>query len=135
MQRTTPQVPANGEPLVTLDDIWAGYNGNTVLQGINLRLYQGDFLALVGANGTGKSTLALVVAGLLKPRRGRVTFAGRKRPRPGQDVTLLFQNAANQLFTDSVDEEVAFGPRNFNCFELSQHRRVCLLYTSDAADE
>lgn len=124
LQRTAPQVPASGEPLVTLDDIWAGYNGNTVLQGINLRLYQGDFLALVGANGTGKSTLALVVAGLLKPRRGRITFAGRKRPRPGQDVTLLFQNAANQLFTDSVDEEVAFGPRNFNCFELSQHRRV-----------
>ncbi|MBN2472919.1 MAG: energy-coupling factor ABC transporter ATP-binding protein [Anaerolineae bacterium] len=112
------------DPLLRLEEVWAGYNGTDVLQGINLALHPGDFLALVGSNGSGKSTLAMVAAGLLKPGRGKVKFAGRKRPRPGRDVALLFQDAANQLFTDSVDEEVAFGPRNYGCFQAEAHQRV-----------
>jgi len=46
------------------------------------------------------------------------------RPRPGLDVAMLFQNPADQLFTDSVDEEVAFGPRNYDCFDCGQHAEI-----------
>ncbi len=116
--------PTTEASLLTLDDVWAGYNDHDVLQGVNLALYPRDFVALVGANGAGKSTLALVIAGLRKPRRGRVQFAAGQRPRPGLDVALLFQNAADQLFTDSVDEEVAFGPRNYGRFAPADHARV-----------
>ena len=117
-------VPEAGERLLTLEDVWAGYNGHDVLQGVDLAIYPRDFVALVGSNGAGKSTLALVIAGLRKPRRGQVRFADGRRPKPGLDVALLFQNAADQLFTDSVDEEVAFGPRNYARFQPADHAQV-----------
>ncbi|MBN2472939.1 MAG: ATP-binding cassette domain-containing protein, partial [Anaerolineae bacterium] len=124
MSARPPSRERGKNPLLALDDIWAGYNGHDVLQGVNLAFYPRDFVALVGPNGVGKSTLALVAAGLRKPRRGQVRFADGRRPRPGLDVALLFQNAADQLFTDSVDEEVAFGPRNYGCFQPVDHAQV-----------
>jgi energy-coupling factor transporter ATP-binding protein EcfA2 len=113
------------KPLISLENVTAGYNGHDVIHDIDLEIFPGDFLAVVGSNGAGKSTLALVIAGLLKPRKGRLAnSAGKYRPKPGLEITLLFQNAADQLFTDSVDEEVAFGPRNYDCFQDATHLRT-----------
>ncbi|MFO7540998.1 MAG: ABC transporter ATP-binding protein, partial [Chloroflexota bacterium] len=109
--------PHNQAPLLRLQNVTAGYNGQAILTDLNLTLYPGEFAALVGDNGAGKSTLALLLAGLLKPTRGSVQYRDGQRPRPGRDVSLLFQNPADQLFTDSVEEEVAFGPRNYRTFE------------------
>lgn len=114
----------NLQPLLQMHDLHAGYNGKAVLKDINLTLYAGEFVALVGNNGAGKSTLALVAAGLLKPSRGQFLFNGHRRPRNGLDIALLFQNPTDQLFTDSVDEEVAFCPRNYSLFDLEQHGRT-----------
>lgn len=116
--------PGTAEPLLALQDVTAGYNGKAVIRNIDLALYPGEFAALVGDNGAGKSTLALVAAGLLKPEQGTLRFAGGKRPRPGLDVALLFQDPAEQLFTDSVAEEVAFGPRNYGRFDAATHESV-----------
>lgn len=116
--------PKHLSPLIELRQVTAGYQRQPVLQEIDLALYPGEFAALVGENGAGKSTLALVAAGLLKPNKGKVLFAGRKRPRPGLDVSLLFQNPADQLFTDSVDEEVSFGPHNYGIFDASFHQQT-----------
>jgi energy-coupling factor transport system ATP-binding protein len=109
------------EPLLEMQGVSAGYNRRAVVEGINLTLYPGEFVALVGENGAGKSTLALVAAGLLKPKRGRVRYDGGRRPRPGLDISVLFQDPSEQLFTDSVDEEIAFGPRNYRCFDTRIH--------------
>ena len=122
--RGTAAVSPAITPVLSVQDVWAGYSATPVLKGVTLDIYPGDFVALVGNNGTGKSTLALVAAGLLKPKKGRVMFAGGQRPRPGKDITLLFQNAADQLFTDSVDEEIAFGPHNYGCFDPGAQSRV-----------
>ena len=110
--------------LLELKQITAGYGKQTILNDINLQIYPGDFTALVGDNGAGKSTLALVAAGLLKPWRGSVQFLGGQKPHPGLDVMLLFQNPAEQLFTDSVDEEVGFGPRNYGSFSPAWHAQT-----------
>ncbi|HWQ83637.1 MAG TPA: ATP-binding cassette domain-containing protein, partial [Anaerolineales bacterium] len=112
------------KPLLTLDNVSAGFNGRQVIQNIQLSFYPGEFAALVGDNGAGKSTLAMVAAGLIKPQSGSVRFYNGVRPRPGLDVALLFQEPQEQLFTDSVDEEVAFGPHNYDCFDLSQHIKI-----------
>ena len=112
------------QPLLMMEGVCAGYKGRDVIREINLAIYPGDFIALVGSNGAGKTTLALVAAGLIKPRRGRVRFNGNKRLKPGLDVGLLFQNAADQLFTDAVDDEVAFGPQNYDRFETREHLRT-----------
>jgi len=118
-------VVCEGDSLVLqMEGVTAGYRHHPVLHDVDLSLQQGEFVALVGANGTGKSTLGLVAAGLLKPDRGKIRFRGGRRPRPGRDVALLFQNPADQIFTDSVAEEVGFGPRNYGTFDEAFHRQI-----------
>ncbi len=105
----------SGVPIVEMEKIEAGYGSQKVLRGLNLSLYPGEFAALVGDNGAGKSTLALVLAGLLKPKRGTVRIGSRGKTTVARQVGLLFQNPVHQLFCDTVEEEVAFGPRNYGC--------------------
>ena len=101
-------IPAD-EPLVALQGVTAGYDGRPVLQDCSFTLHRGDFAALVGPNGAGKTTLARVLAGVLRPRRGRIVWHTN-----GRDwrVGLLQQNPLYQLICDTVEEEVRFGPRN-----------------------
>lgn len=116
---------AGGEnSVLSVQDLSAGYEGRPVLRDVNLEVAPGEFLAVVGDNGAGKSTLALAAAGLIKPVSGRVLVRGTARPRPGLDIALLFQNPADQLFTDSVDEEVAFAAHNYNHFEPILHEET-----------
>jgi energy-coupling factor transport system ATP-binding protein len=111
-------------PLLSLRGVTAGYNGREAIQGIDLDLRPGEFAALVGDNGAGKSTLALTIAGLLRPTAGQMRFGDRKRPRPGLDVSLLFQHPPDQLLADSVEEEIGFGPRNCRRFDATLHERI-----------
>jgi energy-coupling factor transporter ATP-binding protein EcfA2 len=109
-----PSPTTTAQPLVELKDVEAGYDGCQVLRGLDLEVYPGEFVALVGDNGTGKSTVARVLAGLLKPRLGEVRWNGPTGDLPlGRRVGLLFQNPMDQLFCDTVQEEMAFGPANF----------------------
>jgi energy-coupling factor transporter ATP-binding protein EcfA2 len=95
--------------LVSVQDVTAGYDGRPVIQGCSLTLHRGEFAALVGPNGSGKTTLARTLAGLLRPRCGRITWhVNGKRPRVG----LMQQNPLHQMVCDTVEEEVTFGPRN-----------------------
>lgn len=113
--------PEDIQPLLDLQTLSAGYDGSAVIRDVNLKIFPGEFVALVGDNGTGKSTLALAAAGLLKPLAGKILVRGTAHPRPGLDIALLFQNPADQLFTDSVDEEISFGPRNYKRFDPAIH--------------
>jgi len=65
----------------------------TVLEGINLDVYDGEFLAILGTSGSGKSTLLKCMAGLMKPTRGSVTFAQPDDPNDPL-VSFVFQNIA-----------------------------------------
>jgi energy-coupling factor transport system ATP-binding protein len=122
--QTTGNGDDRGQYLLAFEGVSAGFNGHAVIRDISLELYPGEFVALVGDNGAGKSTLAMVAAGLIKPQAGKVRFAGGARPRPGLDVALLFQDPQEQLFTDSVDEEVAFAAQNYNCFDPAYHQQI-----------
>lgn len=113
--------PNGRQPLLALENVSAGYDRQPVIHDIDLVLYPGDLVALVGDNGAGKSTLGLVAAGLLKPLAGHLQTRADSQPRPGLEVAMLFQNPTEQLFTDSVDEELAFGPRNFSRFDPDRH--------------
>ncbi|MCG6930966.1 MAG: ABC transporter ATP-binding protein [Desulfofustis sp.] len=70
--------PAGGQPIVEINDLCFSYSGKEVLHGIDLVINIGDFVAVVGPNGGGKTTLLKLVIGLLRPTRGSVKLAGGK---------------------------------------------------------
>jgi len=75
------------QPLLELKAVSAGYNGQVVLSEVDLRIYPGDFIGVIGPNGGGKTTLLKVMLGLLTPRGGEVRYnfdaAGRPATRMG----------------------------------------------------
>ncbi|RZQ62407.1 phosphonate ABC transporter ATP-binding protein [Amycolatopsis suaedae] len=75
--------------MLALSGISARFGDRTVLHGVDVRVAEGELLAVLGANGSGKSTLLRAAAGLLTPHSGSVTVAGR--PRGRLDVALIFQ--------------------------------------------
>jgi len=100
-----------------------------VLRGVDLNLPSGQFVALVGANGSGKTTLVKHFNGLLQPRRGQVRVVGQNTA--GQSVGelarwvgFLFQHPEHQIFSSSVHQEVAFGPRNLGLSASEVNVRV-----------
>ena len=63
--------------VVDIQDLWFSYNGNPVLTGVDLTIHSRDFLAIIGPNGGGKTTLIKLMLGLLEPDRGAVRIFGR----------------------------------------------------------
>jgi cobalt transport protein ATP-binding subunit len=117
-----PQSAANataGPAFIGIEYVSYSYAGGPrVLDSINLKIDAGEFLAIVGQNGSGKTTLAKHIVGLLQPATGRVTIDGKDRAqmRPAEtarEVAYVFQNPDHQIFAATVEDEVAFGPRNF----------------------
>ncbi len=100
------------------------------LRDINLTVYDGEFLALTGAAGSGKSTLAQHFNGLLLPTAGCVRVFGRDingkefRRQLWRQVGLIFQFPERQIFSPTVFEDIAFGPRNMGWDSLTVNKRV-----------
>jgi zinc transport system ATP-binding protein len=63
-------------PLITLENIWAGYDRNLILENINLKVNEQDFIGIIGPNGGGKTTLLKVLLGLIKPLQGNISIMG-----------------------------------------------------------
>src|SRR5271168_3353 len=108
----------SGAALVEVENVSFSYSGPRVLDAIDLGVEAGDFVAIVGQNGSGKTTLAKQIVGLLHPAAGRVMLSGKDRAqmRPAEsarEVAYVFQNPDHQIFAATVEEEIAFGPRNF----------------------
>ncbi len=106
------------------DERWA-------LHEFSLVLPEGEKIAVVGRNGSGKSTFFLHCNGLYRPQSGTVFF--REQPlaydrtalnRLRQQVGLVFQNPDDQLFSASVAQDLSFGPMNLNLPEAEVRRRV-----------
>ncbi|MCK5318442.1 MAG: ATP-binding cassette domain-containing protein [Anaerolineales bacterium] len=92
-------------------------DGTPALHEVNLEVRDGEFLAVMGANGCGKTTLLKHLIGLLKPSSGKVFLDG-KESRFFKDeeifklVGMVFQDPNDQLFASNVEQDVAFGAIN-----------------------
>ena len=75
-----------------LKNVSKGFGGHSVLSNVNLSIEEGEFVAIVGYSGQGKTTLISLIAGLLKPDQGEVTLEGKVVTGPGPDRGLVFQN-------------------------------------------
>ncbi len=69
--------PEGERPILEVRDLWAGYDDEDILKGVNLEVFPGDFIGLLGPNGGGKTTLFRVLLGLLQPRKGTVSIMGK----------------------------------------------------------
>ena len=111
----------DGDPIILeLKNISFSYPGCTrpIINDLDLRVFRGDQIGLIGSNGSGKTTLFHVIMGLLKPTAGTIKFRNQpiEKERDFREVRkyvgLLFQDADDQLFSPTVLEDVAFGPLN-----------------------
>ncbi|NJN48530.1 MAG: ATP-binding cassette domain-containing protein [Alkalinema sp. RL_2_19] len=101
------------EPLVAFRGISKSFGNNVILDGIDLDIYPGEAVAIIGPSGTGKSTALRIIAGLTPPDAGDVYIKGKKRVGVAEDqseafgIGMVFQQAA--LFDSlTVDENVGF---------------------------
>ena len=91
------------------------------LKDINLTINEGDFLGIIGHTGSGKSTFIQHINGLIKAQDGEIKVFDinltQKKPKPDlrklrQEVGMVFQYPEYQLFADTVEKDIAFGPKN-----------------------
>ena len=100
------------------------------LDGVTLDIEEGSFVAILGHNGSGKSTFAKHVNALLMPTEGTVVFSGRDIQEIEnlwelrKDAGMIFQNPDNQIISNVVEEDVAFGPENLGIPSEEIIRRV-----------
>ena len=110
---------ADAEVLIQSDGFTAGYDGKPVINVGAINLRAGEFVALLGANAAGKSTLLLALAGLLKPLQGFICHNGfdlAEQPlsQSARFSAAVFQNPDRQLFCQSVMQECLYASHNFH---------------------
>lgn len=104
-------------------------DGHAALRDVNLRVKEGERVALVGPNGAGKSTLMHILAGIFLPGQGKASVMGvpltkKDAATARRNVGLLFQDPDDQIFMPTVREDVAFGPINLALPKQEVERRV-----------
>jgi len=120
-----------GDTAIEIKDLWYTYPGRMepTLKGVNLKIEEGEFVLLTGPTGCGKSTLLKTLNGIIPHESGgmfsgSIKIAGVETGDSNQmelsrRVGLVFQNPDDQIFSTTVEDEVAFGPENL-CFEREE---------------
>ncbi|HET8686134.1 MAG TPA: ATP-binding cassette domain-containing protein [Methanosarcina sp.] len=116
---------------IILENVSFSYSRKTpletsALRDINLRIEKGEFVGILGEKGAGKSTLTKLFNGLLKPETGTVRVDGLdpSSREAKRRIGMVFQQAADQLFSKTVYKEIAFGPLNFGYSKKETEKRV-----------
>ena len=106
------------KPIIEVKDLHFYYNPEVeILHGINLDIYEGEFLSIVGQNGSGKTTIVKTFNGLHKPTGGSVIVKGTDTKtstvaKLSRSVGYCFQNPDHQIFSSVVRDELTYGPKN-----------------------
>lgn len=119
-------------PIIKTENLHFTYQGEEkeTLHGVNLEIEEGTFVAVLGHNGSGKSTMAKLFNGILLPGEGRVLVDGidttheDKLLQVRATVGLVFQNPDNQIVANVVEDDVAFAPENLGVEPGEIRRRV-----------
>ena len=104
-------------------------NGVEALKGVSLTIKNGEFVAIMGQNGAGKTTLVKHFNGLLKPSEGIVRVDGVETTKTSvaalsRNAGFVFQNPDHQLFSETVEDEIAFALKNFGFDEETRENRI-----------
>lgn len=120
---------------ISFHNVYFAYEGSVddtvrAVNGVSLDIQQGKVTAILGRNGSGKSTMAKLMNGLLLPAKGVVTVDGMSTANEEDiwnirsRIGMIFQNPDNQIVGTTVEEDVAFGPENLGVPYDELHRRV-----------
>lgn len=127
------------EAFIHAQDLYYAYHeeseqASPVLRGLTLDIQKGEYVAILGHNGSGKSTFAKLLNAILTPDAGKLVVAGHDLSDKDIDddeifalrreVGMVFQNPDNQLVATIVEEDVAFGPENLGVPSAEIRRRV-----------
>ncbi|MCL6584365.1 MAG: ATP-binding cassette domain-containing protein [bacterium] len=118
------------QPILTVENISFQYPDHTLgLDGVSLTIKQGEFFSILGANGAGKTTLLKILNGLLKPSSGRVLFRGNDLSSLDKNflfshICTVFQDPNDQLFAQTVEQDISYGPYNQGLPEPEVRLRV-----------
>ncbi|WP_409252812.1 ABC transporter ATP-binding protein [Bacillus sp. SCS-153A] len=146
LQKLQPGIsdtPGIRKPLLEMGQVTFSYRQKEILKEIDLNIYEGEFVAILGANGSGKSTLSKVMCGILSPSSGKISFGGKplgkwKETELWKRIGYVFQNPEHQFITDSAYDELAFGlaQQGFSQEEIAPKVRAMLkrLNLLEAAD-
>ena len=116
--------------MIEVKDVHFTYQNDVeALKGIYLTIEEGEFVAIMGQNGAGKTTLVKHFNGLLKPTKGQVLVDRVDTTKVSvatlsRNVGFVFQNPDNQLFSETVEQEIAFALRNFKFSEEIIENRI-----------
>jgi cobalt/nickel transport system ATP-binding protein len=120
------------KPIIQTENMSFTYpDGTSALNNINLEILEGEKAAIIGSNGAGKSTLFSHFNGILRPTSGIIKIDGKTASYKKDDlmeirqkVGMVFQNPDDQLFSPTVEEDVAFGPINLGLPDEEVEKRV-----------
>lgn len=107
-------------PQILLNELDYSYpNGTVALRKINLNIYRGELVGIMGMNGAGKTTLIRTLNGLIRPSKGTVNIESENiEPKSigelSKIVGLIFQNPQHQIFSNTVEEEIEFSLNSLN---------------------
>ncbi|MDC7233714.1 MAG: energy-coupling factor transporter ATPase [Spirochaetales bacterium] len=130
LKKDSDRESAYGEVLIDVRDLIHVYpNGNKALKGVSLTVRKGEFLAVLGHNGSGKTTMVKHFNGLLSPSEGDILVRDCNTRDSsifeiGKTVGYVFQNPDHQIFSDTVFEEVSFSPKLRGCTQEEIDVRV-----------
>ncbi|MBM7599740.1 energy-coupling factor transport system ATP-binding protein [Virgibacillus halotolerans] len=104
-------------------------NKKEIIQNISLKFYEGEFIAIVGANGSGKTSLSRILAGIQKPTAGTIHMKDKpmktwKESYLRDEIGYVFQNPEHQFVTNTVFDEAAFSLRIKGMDEHDIHKKV-----------
>ncbi|MFA7288518.1 MAG: energy-coupling factor transporter ATPase [Melioribacteraceae bacterium] len=104
-------------------------NGRKALKDINLKIFEKEFVSLIGKNGAGKTTFSKQINGLLKPKSGTILINGvdiknNSTAELSKEIGYVFQNPDHQIFSATVYDEVEYGLKNLKLTEDEREERV-----------
>ncbi len=118
------------KPILNVEDLHYVYgNGKAALEGVSVDIYEGEKIAIIGSNGSGKSTFFLNINGVFTPAHGKIFYRGtavNKKNLKGlrKNIGIVFQDADNQIIASTVRAEVGFGPMNLKLPKEEVLKRV-----------
>lgn len=89
--------PSDAGPLIRFDNVGMRFADLNVLDDVSLDIRKGEFICLIGRSGSGKTTLLRLLAGLLTPSQGTISYKGIPHTAPNSDIAVVFQDYTNAL--------------------------------------